>query len=738
MVMPTVSLIINTLDRAATLKDALAACAQLRDVRVELIVVNGPSTDETAAVLDAWQGRIKRLSCPDANLARSRNIGIAAAAGEFVAFLDDDAAPHPYWLQRLLPLFEDPAVAATGGYTVGRGGVSFQTRKIVADRFGNATMMSDFFDERGLCRPKSALVPAPMGTNVMFRRAALAAIGGFDETYSYFLEETDVCVRLVDAGWVIRFEPSAFVWHQFAQSALRTSRDIPRGLRPLARSKAYFIGKWGHAGAESDAALAGYLDDKLGLLSRLHGDGVLHAQERLALMAEVKDGLAEGTALAARRPSGATAAGDWAGEASNAAFLPLDLRQGMTIALICRHFPPGGESGIGRWSEMLAQALTKRGHRVHVVCEGRDGASITYRDGLWRHEVAIAPENNEPDIGLPTAAAAFAHAARRQVEAIKSFGLDVISFPIWDVEGAALLGDTDVPVVMSLHTTFGLSLPWRKDWRDDPLFRAEVAEPMRAAEAYALQHADLLLANSHAIVDDIAADTGLALKDRAFIAPHGVDISDLPPKNARAASSLTCLFVGRHEGRKGPDIALGAVSKACAAGRDVHLVMAGCTEAGLRACLEPPHIALLDQLMSGRAVTLQGVVPRAALDAMMRDADVVLVPSRYESFGLVAAEAMAQGTPVIASAVGGLSEVIEHDLTGYLVPLDDAEAGFAAKIIELADSAARQQELSIGAWRSAREAFSTDVMAEAVEQGYAEAVRRYKSGRGAKGDAAHG
>ncbi|MCB2152739.1 MAG: glycosyltransferase, partial [Rhodobacteraceae bacterium] len=58
----------------------------------------------------------------------ARNLGLAAAAGEIVAFIDDDAVPEPRWLARLTAPFADPGIAAAGGFVVGRNGISFQWR----------------------------------------------------------------------------------------------------------------------------------------------------------------------------------------------------------------------------------------------------------------------------------------------------------------------------------------------------------------------------------------------------------------------------------------------------------------------------------------------------------------------------------------------------------------------------------------------------------------------------------
>ena len=221
VVQPSVSVVVNTCNRARYLADALRALASLHYPQVEVVVVNGPSTDGTGAVLEGWAQHIKRVDCMELNLSVSRNAGIAAAAGDIIAFIDDDAVPHPDWLSHLVGPYADQRVAAVGGYTVDNTGVRWQARKTICDRYGNAHHVSDYFDERPLNRPGTPFYPSLLGTNSSFRATALRGVGGFDHAYAYLLDETDVCLRLVDAGWRVLYEPKALVWHQFAASHIR-------------------------------------------------------------------------------------------------------------------------------------------------------------------------------------------------------------------------------------------------------------------------------------------------------------------------------------------------------------------------------------------------------------------------------------------------------------------------------------------------------------------------------------
>ncbi len=122
-----VSVVISTLDRCETLRKTLLSLSQQRYRDFEVIVVNGPSTDGTDQLLAQWHDRIKVGRCPVANLSVSRNIGIAMAAGDIVAFIDDDAIPHPCWIERIVDGYDRPDIGAVGGFVFDNTGFSFQT-----------------------------------------------------------------------------------------------------------------------------------------------------------------------------------------------------------------------------------------------------------------------------------------------------------------------------------------------------------------------------------------------------------------------------------------------------------------------------------------------------------------------------------------------------------------------------------------------------------------------------------
>jgi hypothetical protein len=97
-----ISVVINTYNRCKDLEQLLESLYYLEYKNFEVIVVNGPSTDNTNVVLEKYKNDIKIETTDKINLSVSRNIGIAMSAGDYVAFIDDDAIPDRLWLNKLL------------------------------------------------------------------------------------------------------------------------------------------------------------------------------------------------------------------------------------------------------------------------------------------------------------------------------------------------------------------------------------------------------------------------------------------------------------------------------------------------------------------------------------------------------------------------------------------------------------------------------------------------------------
>ena len=249
-----------------------------------------------------------------------------------------------------------------------------------------------------------------------------------------------------------------------------------------------------------------------------------------------------------------------------------------------------------------------------------------------------------------------------------------------------------VPVVQMFHT-LGVVNNALADGARNRVPRARVE-----AEARIARLADRLVAATPLERDDLAWYCGADV-DRVRIVPCGVDVDLFRPDERSAArarlglgSERVLLFVGRPTPVKGLEILLRALARLKADGfRDttLRLVIVG-GDRNERPDDERARLrALADGLGVGAWLDFKGPQPQPALPDYYRAADLCLVPSHHESFGMAALEAMACGAPVVASRVGGLATTIQDGVTGVLVPPRDEVALGAAIASLLADEPRR-------------------------------------------------
>jgi D-inositol-3-phosphate glycosyltransferase len=231
------------------------------------------------------------------------------------------------------------------------------------------------------------------------------------------------------------------------------------------------------------------------------------------------------------------------------------------------------------------------------------------------------------------------------------------------------------------------------------------------AESAIIRCSDAVLASCSVEAEQIADLYG-ADPDRIAIVPPGVDHAFYGPGHrpqARralgfaGADEVLLLFVGRIQPLKGADVAVRTLA-ALSSGRDGRryrlAVVGGPSGPRGRAAYDDLG-ALAAALGVGEQVTFVPPIPHELLSTWYRSADVCLVPSRSESFGLVALEAAACGTPVIASAVGGLTTLVDDGRTGFLVEAQDPEE-YAERVRRVLDVPLLAERFSTAAVLRAR------------------------------------
>jgi GT2 family glycosyltransferase len=244
---PRISVIVCSYNGAATLGDCLAGLDRQTYADYEVIVVSDGSTDDTPEI--ARKHDVRLIETPNRGLAAARNTGLAAAGGEIVAYIDDDACPDPDWLAFLAHAFETTDWAAVGGPNVPWPGAG-EVAQCVANAPGGPThvLLSDTEAEH---------IP---GCNMAFRRSALEATKGFDPQFHAAGDDVDMCWRLLDAGERIGFHPGASVWHH----RRRTIGAYIRQQRGYGRAESLLERKW-----PAKYSPAGHVDWS----GRLYGNG---------------------------------------------------------------------------------------------------------------------------------------------------------------------------------------------------------------------------------------------------------------------------------------------------------------------------------------------------------------------------------------------------------------------------------------------------------------------------------
>jgi GT2 family glycosyltransferase/DNA-binding beta-propeller fold protein YncE len=203
---PRVSVIVCAYNAADTIEDNLLSLERLTYPDYEIIVVNDGSKDRTSEIAKAHP-RVRVVDTPNAGLSAARNVGLAEATGEIVAYTDADTRVDRDWLTFLVQPFLHSDVVGSGGPNVVPEDDPPMAQCIARAPGGPTHVLLD-----------DRIAEHVPGCNMAFRRQALLAIGGFNPIYLRAGDDVDVCWRLQARGWKIGFAASALVWHHHRKS----------------------------------------------------------------------------------------------------------------------------------------------------------------------------------------------------------------------------------------------------------------------------------------------------------------------------------------------------------------------------------------------------------------------------------------------------------------------------------------------------------------------------------------
>jgi glycosyltransferase involved in cell wall biosynthesis len=671
-----------------------------------------------------WQGRIKICTCPEANLSKSRNVGIINASGDVVCFTDDDGIPEPDWIDRLVKAYEDPQVAAAGGWVRNHTGVDYQTKFIVSSRASTSEVLIEDAKDVPEAAPFADKFPGLIGVNSSFRRSHLLEVGGFDEEYAYFLDETDVLVRMVDAGYKIAMVPNAEVHHKYAPSHIRAENGIAKSWLQIMKSTAYYIVKNAAPTTSLVDSLALVADHKRQIQAHtnwFHSQSYIDLDRHTQLMSEIDDGAARGISDAFAFPARQLIA-----KHELSPWLPLQRRPAedrTRIALVTGLYPPRPCGGVAVFMHTLATQLVDKGHEVTVITQAEAGRphTVDFEDGVWVHRLPsddmLAPVFPAGMPDLPPSIAHFAGQALAELDRIAPHRqFDAVVGSIWDTELAAIIASRRYRTAMYLVTSYKLMEDSKPEWKQNKHFYTHHVSKMFAAETWCIQNSSRVLASTQAILEDVERAYGIQCpRDRTEILPFGVADATFDPEDPKAERSIRLLFVGRLEERKGIDTIIEALPEIMTVSDQIVFDLVGndlLTDSEGVTYLQRCKDAYGREPWYSR-IRFHGHVSDSELLDLYRNCSIFIAPSKYESFGLIYLEAMRFGKPCIGTWAGGIPEVVLDGATGLLIEPGNAEM-LADSVRKLVKSTARRTKMGKAGRTRFEQTFTAQKFAERV------------------------
>ena len=376
----------------------------------------------------------------------------------------------------------------------------------------------------------------------------------------------------------------------------------------------------------------------------------------------------------------------------------------MNLCLTCREVRQDAPSGLARAMCDLAQALAEAGHSVHLITDLSAAPTPELPDvSVVRLAVGSVLQGRHVQPESATHNLMHAAAIYREVKRIheQEHRVDAVLAPLWRSEGAICLLDERFPTIVSCMTSL------RTLSEVDPACHgiADIQQRL-ALEHRAVSRSPYLHGLTRAVLEKTIADhdlhpamtavIGRGLRDRAGI-----------QRNGSRVEQGSVLFVGRNEPRKGSDTLLAAAGRLIEEDTPVTVTLAGPShdrcfrEAFEREASEQPRLLA--------AVRFAGEVSDQELQGLYEEADVVCIPSRYESHGVVLIEAMMFGKPIVTCDTGGIGEVAQAEHDALLTPPDDPPALAAALKRVLTDP-----ELRTKLAANARETYEKRFAARAI------------------------
>lgn len=633
-----ISVILCTRNRVASLRETLASVSRLKlpvGKTVEAFIVDNGSVDGSAAVIRdfQWPGvAIHRLLVAEPGLPRSQNTALRQARGRVIMFLDDDVRPPDNWLAELSePVLSGEADAVGGGV-------------LIAEQVKPSWIRPEH--EEWLASTahwEATREPLLVGANMAIGRHVFRAIGGFDEDVAW-APDALISHRLVAVGFklVLRHD---IVMEHWVEAARFTRAGLAKQAGRRAETQAFLVHHWEgrrfsfphlrwlgatlrltlHRAASGRLTNGNLALPEMRLMQRIaFWPAYLRCRKEPRRFSQI-DGVT-------RRRDRVRGIDDTAIDAAST----VNARRFVLVTTSYPGFAASRPGGMESYARLMIAALLGQGWSVDVLCLVYSGPVPEPRQegGLTLRGVRLPQVHWRLAFLRPVIHGLALWRAVRRVDAAHRF--DAIEVPHEGGIGWAVVMAFGRRCFLRLHTTS----------RQHATFAATAPDAEgRAAirwDRFTAHRARHLVAATRAHARSLADETGVPLA-RFTTLPLAI----MPPlRGATDAPRDRVLFLGAMERRKGVDVFLDAAAIARERGS-----MYRWTAVGRWAAQWTGEAA-------AGAVEVVDAASDADLERYWAETRFVVVPSRYESFGLVALEAMARGIVVIAARIAAFEEVI--------------------------------------------------------------------------------
>ncbi|KZF05587.1 MAG: glycosyltransferase family 4 protein [Rhodococcus sp. (in: high G+C Gram-positive bacteria)] len=398
----------------------------------------------------------------------------------------------------------------------------------------------------------------------------------------------------------------------------------------------------------------------------------------------------------------------------------------MKVLMVSWEYPPVVVGGLGRHVHHLATELVRAGHEVVVLARRPTGTDASTHPTHHRIEdgvlvVAVAEDPAHFVFGEDMLAwtLAMGHAMVRAGIALGKPGLgegwtpDVVHAHDWLVAhpSIALAEHFDVPLVSTIHAT--------EAGRHSGWISGRVNRQVHSIEWWLANDSDAVITCSASMKEEVTRLFGIRDASVAVIR-NGIDIRTWSFRRREPRQEpAKLLYVGRLEYEKGIQDAIAALPRIRRShpGTTLHIAGEGTQFAWLAQLARTHRVA--------RAVSFLGSLDHTELLGWLHGADAIVLPSRYEPFGIIALEAAAAGTPLVASTAGGLGEAIVDGVTGLSFEAADV-GGLANAVRRVLDNVDAAQDRAVAARERLTVDFDWKHVADATAQVYLAAKRKVR------------